>query len=157
MRLAPPVRRGQTARFALLILLAGLSLRVVRLDFGEALPYLAHPDEPTQYDAAMRILRTGDPNPHFFAYPSLCLYASTAVLGLGALAMRWTGEIGSLAELGSIEVEQVGIGIVPHPGLLLLGRFLSALMGILGVALLMLLVRELCTSEWAPLLAGLAL
>lgn len=157
VRFAPQARRGQTLRFALLILLVGLSLRVVRLDFGDALPYLAHPDEPTQYDAAMRILRTGDLNPHFFAYPSLCLYASAAVLGLGALAMRWAGEIAGFADLGSIEVEQVGIGIVPHPGLLLLGRFLSALMGTLGIALLMLLVRELCTSGWAPLLAGLAL
>ncbi len=138
-------------------MLLGLGLRLVRLDFGEALPYLAHPDEPTQYDAASRILRTGDPNPRFFNYPSLYLYVSTAALGLGAVALEAAGEIEGFGDLGSVEAQHVGIGLVPYPELLLLGRVMSALIGTLTIGLLMLLVRTLCTSAWAPSLAGLAL
>ncbi|MFN2286438.1 MAG: glycosyl transferase family 39, partial [Anaerolineae bacterium] len=56
------------------ILAVALFLRLWRLDFGMELPYLAHTDEPTQYNPAINILKTGDLNPHFFNYPSLTIY-----------------------------------------------------------------------------------
>ena len=62
------------------ILLFGVLLRLYKLDFGVELPYVAHTDEPTQYNPAIRILTTGDLNPHFFNYPSLPIYLYSAVL-----------------------------------------------------------------------------
>jgi 4-amino-4-deoxy-L-arabinose transferase-like glycosyltransferase len=55
-----------------LILAAGFLVRVWGLDFG--LPYLeARPDESTIIRHTMAFF-SGDPNPHFFNYPSLYLY-----------------------------------------------------------------------------------
>ena len=61
-----------TKRWLTLILIAGGTLRVVPIWFG--LPYgNARPDEETALGHAMAILG-GDPNPHFFHWPSLTFY-----------------------------------------------------------------------------------
>ena len=61
-----------TKRWLTLILIAGGTLRVVPIWFG--LPYgNARPDEETALGHAVAILG-GDPNPHFFHWPSLTFY-----------------------------------------------------------------------------------
>ena len=49
-----------------LLMLCGLLLRLWRLDYDLMLPYVAHADEQTQYNPAIRMIQTGDFNPHFF-------------------------------------------------------------------------------------------
>jgi 4-amino-4-deoxy-L-arabinose transferase-like glycosyltransferase len=46
-----------------IILLLATSIRLLGIQYG--LPYTFHTDEPTIVDRALRILRTGDYNPHF--------------------------------------------------------------------------------------------
>ena len=59
-------------------MLAGAALRFAALGFG--LPYLeARPDEETTIAHAVAILR-GDPNPHFFHWPSLTFYLVAGLL-----------------------------------------------------------------------------
>lgn len=66
---------------ALLLLVAALgyggTVRLARKSFG--LPYLHHWDEPALAGTALRMLQTGDFNPHFFNYPTLTTYACLAV------------------------------------------------------------------------------
>src|SRR5262245_66400083 len=66
------------------ILLLGAALRFQALDFGLAYPH-ARPDEETAVGHAVAIL-AGDPNPHFFNWPSLTLYAFAAALGIAKAA-----------------------------------------------------------------------
>ena len=67
-----------TKRWLFLVLLAGAALRLYPLDFG--LPYLhARPDEEVATGIAVGMLKNGDPNPHFFHWPSLTFYLFAAV------------------------------------------------------------------------------
>jgi len=62
-----------------IVVVAGALLRFVPIWFG--LPFdRARPDEETAIGHALAILH-GDPNPHFFHWPSLTFYALAAVLG----------------------------------------------------------------------------
>lgn len=55
-----------------LILVIATGLRYTGL--RQSLPYLDSPDEPTLTRAAIKMLQTGDFNPHFFRWPSLPFY-----------------------------------------------------------------------------------
>ena len=59
-------------RGLLILLLIAFFLRVWGIWFS--LPYLYHPDEPKLVRTAVKILETGDPNPHYFFYPSFPFY-----------------------------------------------------------------------------------
>ena len=65
---------------ALLIAAGALAVRVWTLRRG--LPYVDHPDEPNPVDYAIRMLKTGDLNPHAFQKPSLYVYMLLAVLSV---------------------------------------------------------------------------
>jgi hypothetical protein len=66
------------------ILLLGAALRFQALEFGLAYPH-ARPDEETAVGHAVAIL-AGDPNPHFFNWPSFALYLFAAALGIARAA-----------------------------------------------------------------------
>ena len=59
----------------------GAGLRLASIDFALDLEQ-ARPDELFVSGKALEMVRTGDPNPRFFHYPSLALYANAAVLAL---------------------------------------------------------------------------
>lgn len=62
----------------------GFGLRVWAIRWG--LPYADHPDEPAIANVALKMLRSGDLNPHFFLYPSFYFYI---LLGVFSLRYRW--------------------------------------------------------------------
>jgi 4-amino-4-deoxy-L-arabinose transferase-like glycosyltransferase len=139
------------------VLAVALFLRLWRLDFGMELPYLAHTDEPTQYNPAIQMITTGDLNPHFFNYPSLTIYLNAAVIcvvfGIGRLVGTYT----SLADLQPIRFLQMSVGLVGTPSMLLVGRAVTAVFGTLTVGLLFALVRRFTQRAWGALLAALLL
>jgi len=133
-----------------LIFLLGGFLRLYKLDFGLELPYVAHTDEPTQFNPAIRILTTGDLNPHFFNYPSLPIYLYTAVMGAGYLVGRFLDVYQSVADLQPVRTLQMSVGLYGTPQLLLLGRATSALFGTLTIGLAYLLSKNLSKNKWTP-------
>ncbi|MFN2111211.1 MAG: phospholipid carrier-dependent glycosyltransferase, partial [Anaerolineae bacterium] len=139
------------------ILAVALFLRLWRLDFGMELPYLAHTDEPTQYNPAIDILKTGDLNPHFFNYPSLTIYLDAAVFYVGYGVGRLTGVFASLADVQPIRILEMSVGLVGTPSLLLLGRAVTAVLGTVTVGLLFVLVRRFAQRAWGALLAAFLL
>ena len=52
-----------------LVMLLALGLRFVGL--SQSLPYIDNPDEPTMVNGAIKMLQSGDFNPHYFRWPSL--------------------------------------------------------------------------------------
>ena len=71
------------------IFLAGLFVRFKGLTFG--LPNtMCRPDEATIIDAAWNVFN-GDPNPHFFYYPSLYIYLLAAIFFLRYAVLLITG------------------------------------------------------------------
>jgi 4-amino-4-deoxy-L-arabinose transferase-like glycosyltransferase len=66
------------------IVVLGAALRFYAIDFGMAYPR-ARPDEGTAIGHAVDIL-AGDPNPHFFNWPSFTLYVFAAAFALAKAA-----------------------------------------------------------------------
>jgi len=102
-------------------LLAALLARVWALNAH--LPFSPGVDEPEVMERAVRMMKTGDLNPHFFDYPSLYMYveaiASTLRFLYGAVQGRWAG----LAQ-------------APTEEFYLWGRAVTALLGTATVGLL---------------------
>src|SRR5437667_11377534 len=101
----------------LLVMGTGAALRFWGIQFG--LPDdFARPDEEKLIGAALNILR-GDPNPHFFLYPTLFIYVMSA-----AYAVLFV--VGRLAGATAHRTEFVAQSI-PDPSMLLLpARALAA-------------------------------
>lgn len=109
-------RRAESTALVVVVLL-GAALRLVPIWFGLPYPH-ARPDEETTLGHAAAIL-AGDPNPHFFNWPSLTFYlfaglfaiasavrpamtpAAYVLLARAAIAVAGTATIVVLARLGS--------------------------------------------------------
>jgi hypothetical protein len=106
----------------------GAELRRVR----GMLPYPQHVDERPVLNAAARVLKSGDWNPHLYQYPSLPIYVATAGLALGIISAS-----GSRPE--QLTVRQVGRlagGFYEHPEVVRVPRLIWATMGIVTLAAL---------------------
>jgi 4-amino-4-deoxy-L-arabinose transferase-like glycosyltransferase len=108
-------------------------------------PYIYHPDEPAVMARALRIALTGDLNPGWFRYPSLCLYLHAAlariVHGLTDLPLAPGAELlfeGARAEALPFYVA---------------GRGLSVAFAAGSTIVIMLIVRRVA-GQWAALLGG---
>jgi hypothetical protein len=142
----PASPRARSAALALVII-AGLVLRIVPIWFG--LPYGgARPDEETSLGLAIAILG-GDPNPHFFHWPSLTFYLFA---GLFHLASGLKELVGMAADLTGAERLLIARGCVALAGtativvLFRIGRRISGeavgLIAALFLAVAILHVRE---------------
>jgi 4-amino-4-deoxy-L-arabinose transferase-like glycosyltransferase len=74
------------------ILLTAAALRFWAL--GHGIPFATGVDEPEVMDRVLRMMKTGDFNPHFFDYPTLYFYLLLPVTSLsflvGAVGGQWT-------------------------------------------------------------------
>ena len=135
------------------VLLLALALRLWGLDFG--LPYIKHPDEPYWVNAALKIVKTGDLNPHTFIYPSLLLYVNSLAYLVYFAIGRAFGVFQSLADLVEPIVLIGGSGKVALPALFLIGRSVSLVLGLGTVALIFDLGRRYTGHLLGGVLAGL--
>ncbi len=149
-RQALPARRSRAARaiaaraaiermhtpslWLALIVAVGLTLRLWGLSFG--LPQLyCRPDETTLVNKALSIA-AGDPNPHFFNYPSLHLYSLAVVYG-GFFALGWLS-----GHFAGIEAFQRFFFTDPS-AFILIGRAGSAVLGTVSIGLVYSIGRRL--------------
>ncbi len=145
--------------------LAGLLATIaVLLAFGiramrssEGLPYILHWDEPQTAGAAIRMMQTGDYNPHFFKYGSLGIYMNLIVDVLHYLYLMGQPEgAGSyLRDLGELKT-QFDTGwhwTISHPSFYLWNRWLTAALGAGCVWLAYLAGKEI-RGVWAGLAAA---
>jgi 4-amino-4-deoxy-L-arabinose transferase-like glycosyltransferase len=121
------MREGASELAALIcILLVATVVRVWFLSAG--LPHAVGIDEPQVLDRALRIMRTGDWNPHRFDCPTLVIYFNTGVAVvrylLGAVSGEWSsleavriGQIYGAARLVSALVGVVTVWFVYRLGL----------------------------------------
>ena len=140
-----PDDRSWSSRRAELILLflvlaSALAARVWYIAAG--VPHAVGIDEPQVVDRALRILRTGDWNPHAFDYPSLVIYVH-AVVAIGRFL--WGAVNGEWASLDAFD-----IGAVYSTG-----RFVAASIGAATVWLIYRLGVELGARRAALLGAAL--
>ncbi len=138
-----------------LIALVALLLRIYGIDFGLPLHY--HIDETRVMSRVVKMVSTGDLNPHFFHYPSFIFYYLCGLVVIYysvhfvpfALGSIVSGKVPTLTAFKlSFDAAQAD--------LYLLGRCSIALIGVLTVILLYFLVKRLF-SRRAAAFASLAL
>jgi hypothetical protein len=126
---------GRSSRWLWLIVAAAALLRFVPIWFGLPYPH-ARPDETVSLGGAIAVL-SGDPNPHFFHWPSLIFYLFAAL----HTAASWIK--GALAGDALTNIEFV-----------LIARGCVALAGTLTVVVLFRLARRLADPATALLAAA---
>ena len=80
-----------------LTLVAAALLRFWAL--GQGIPFAVGVDEPEVMNRAIRMMKTGDFNPHFYDYPGLYIYIETAIASLRFMAGAMRGQWSSLAQV----------------------------------------------------------
>ena len=137
----PADRRPASRRFAEYSVLA-LILAVAaaaRLWFlGAGVPHAVGIDEPQVVGRALRILHTGDWNPHVFDYPTLVIYLQAMV---AILRFMWGAMNGEWASLDRFSIAAVYVT----------GRFVTAAIGVATVWLTYRLGTELSSRRVALL------
>jgi 4-amino-4-deoxy-L-arabinose transferase-like glycosyltransferase len=108
---------------------------------GAGVPHAVGIDEPQVVDRALRILRTGDWNPHVFDYPTLVIYVHAAV---AIVRFLWGALSGEWASLDAYSIAAV-YGA---------GRFVAASIGVATVWLTWRLARDLSSRAVALLAAA---
>jgi 4-amino-4-deoxy-L-arabinose transferase-like glycosyltransferase len=127
---------------ALLVILAvGTAFRIIGLDGSR--PFVYHPDEWIPVKGAMRMVASGDPNPHNFFYPSLLFDLMALVVAVGHAAFGWPLTIN---QSWLFEAEALPQQFDAYAA----GRWLVAAMGVATIGLTFLAGRRLGGS-----LAGL--
>jgi 4-amino-4-deoxy-L-arabinose transferase-like glycosyltransferase len=114
----PLSRRVAELAALALILTAGAAARLWYLRAG--IPHAVGIDEPQIVDRALRILRTGDWNPHIFDYPTLVIYLHAVVAIArflwGALQGEWASldaySIAAVYSAGRVVAAAVGVATV---------------------------------------------
>jgi len=81
-----------------LVLVVGIVLRFAAL--GHGIPPAPGGDEPEIMDRVIRMMKTGDFNPHFFSYPGFYLYVQVVV---GACRFLWGAASGLWTSLDQID------------------------------------------------------
>jgi 4-amino-4-deoxy-L-arabinose transferase-like glycosyltransferase len=113
----------------MLIAVVALSafIRVPGVWFGY--PLAVHPDEGRLVNPALKMVRTGDLNPHFFNYPSLNIYLQAALF--------------KAAEVFKIGARDTGGGGDPNISFYVLGRLLTVGMSLATIVVTFLIGRRL--------------
>jgi hypothetical protein len=135
---APQLRVSRSHALGLVGLVAivaiAFGLRISGVAYDS--PYVYHPDEYAIAKPAMNMVATGDPDPHVFTYPSLLLYAETAIVHVvhaatgASLDTSATPGYGSLLGLSGSNLDPSQYPYV------LWGRMLVVLFGTMTVLLL---------------------
>ena len=155
---APP-EVASPSRFALLGL-ALLPLLIFALAFAlrypcveKGLPYTHEWDEPFVINHAIRIMKTGDWNPHFQVYPGGYIYLQTVPATVAAMRMAGQGLIEYVSELRNDE-DTLYLWTVSHPDIYRTCRQVAVLLGSL-MALATFLIGRRFFNTTAGVVAGL--
>jgi 4-amino-4-deoxy-L-arabinose transferase-like glycosyltransferase len=144
-----------TGWLVVLVMIIAIGFRMWRLNVD--LPYIYQSDEDLNLVLTQNMIRNGDPNPHFFHYPSLLFYSNAIVYYLYFLVGNLSGQFKTLADIPSPIMAAMGSGKIALPSIMLAGRLLSALFGIGSVLLLYISGRKLTGSVAVGIVAAAVL
>ncbi len=153
---AAPLSRGFPLLVILVALLA-LSLRLSHTPRG--LPYLHFSDEPKIAAPAIRMLQTGDLNPHFYRYGSLIIYMEAVVDAAHFLHLmgRPADQGPPLSRLADVKTgDRSWRWTISHPSFYHWNRNLIAILGT-GTVLAIFALGQALGGRWVGLLAALFL
>ena len=117
----PPSSQASKAALLWFTILAATTL-LVRLTFiSRGLPYIYHPDKPSNLAIIDNIIGNSDPDPHQFIYPSLLFYINIP----GQYLVRWWD-----GALIPFTMQSMGNGFTHQPEAFIVGRATTLLFGV---------------------------
>ncbi len=117
-----------------------------------SLPYVGHPDEEALTKPAVRILKTGDFNPHAFFWPALSTYLTAGMFVLGYVNSVSQGEIKNTKDLGRVTYPYFSQWRLVFPA-----KLFFALLSIIGMLLAGITAYKVSSNEHALYLTPLLL
>ena len=135
---------SKSALLIIIILIAAFLVRIFGIGFG--LPYPHDWDEPQKVDVALRMMKTGDFNPHFFNWPTLYIYLQLMVYVTHYFYSMGNGSITSLDEYKTAD-DTGWPWTMSHPSLYLFGRLLTCILGTITVYLIYVIGRTLYNEK----------
>lgn len=132
--------------------LAAIALRAPAVFNG--LPYVSHPDEPTNFRVARNMVEHGSALPHFYRYPSLLFDLEAATRGLLVAAGRIFGFWSAAENVGLNTDPGPGSNRVEGPISWVVARLLILLISTAGVALVASLAYRLSSSRAIGFVGG---
>jgi hypothetical protein len=142
----------------ILVVFLAMILRYWHTKVG--LPYLYNWDEPQTASTALKIMKTGDYNPHFFNYGSMMIYSNFVVDILHYLSLMGHP---STAESYLTNMNEIKINAdtgwhwtISHPSFYHWNRVLTALLGT-GTVLVTYLIGKHVFNKWIGIVAALFL
>jgi hypothetical protein len=130
-----------------------LAFRIPSLRWG--LPFLFHPDEPTNFSIVQRMLKQHQLNPHFFRYPSLFFYANALVELINYGVCRLLGVLHSLSDMPELDVPIDGSGFTALPSAFFAARLFATACAVATVWIAYRIGRALSDDVRAGLLSAL--
>lgn len=115
---------------------------------GYDLPYVVHPDEPAFIRVPVRMFHSGDLNSHFFGYPTLYFYLNMAGYALYYGFGRLTGAMTTRMDVPDLTSIAMGSSYATDPAVVLIGRYISLILGVATVLLVYLMGRRV-SGRWA--------
>jgi 4-amino-4-deoxy-L-arabinose transferase-like glycosyltransferase len=154
---ATPAPRPRAAEWIAIGLIIALATAARFWGIGFGLPYLYHPDEPGKIQIAQNMLKTGDLNPHYFRKPTLLIYANALLYVPYYYIGKANGRFHTPRDVPSVQRTNMGVGYIGAPDAVLMGRSLTAVIGIVGVLVLWMLARRITGYPLVALVAALLL
>ncbi len=138
--------------FTFTILLAFL---IRFLHTSKGLPYLYNWDEPQTASNAIKIMKTGDFNPHFFHYGSLMIYLNLIVDIIHYLFLM-SKPYNTLTSPKDIKIftDTHWHWTISHPEFYHWNRILTVLLSVLSIIVLYKLVRLITEKKWIALVSA---
>lgn len=153
----PAGARPRFAEWIAIGLIVALAAAARFWGIGFGLPYLYHPDEPGKIQIAQGMLKTGDLNPHYFRKPTLLIYANALLYLPYYLVGKAKGRFATPEDIPPVVRTNMGVGYIGAPDAVVMGRSLTAVIGVIGVLVLWVLARQLTGYPLAALTAALLL
>lgn len=155
---SPVTRRHRRRRLEfgwplIAVLVLALAVRLWTIDWG--LPYVYDPDEPLVLSATVHMLKRGDPNPHWFHYPSLVFYLHGGILAVGAWIASGFSSSGFIDSLTYPDVTAMGSALLESKWTLFVPRLVTAMLSVATAGLVYAVVRRVTQRRIGAVFAGL--
>ncbi len=139
----------------LLFLVLFFAFFIRYLDTSKGLPYIHNWDEPRISSNALRIIKTGDFNPHFFHYGSLMIYLNLIVDIFCYFYLMSKPNIGIKSPKDiKIFIDTHWTWSISHPVFYHWNRILTALIAVLSIFILYKIVKIITNNKKMAVLAA---
>jgi 4-amino-4-deoxy-L-arabinose transferase-like glycosyltransferase len=147
------LRKQNTLLIVTAIFVLGVIVRAWGIGYG--LPFAFIADEPNYLTITLKMLKSGDWNPHWWLYPSLMFYVMAFALWLFYGVANILGISFAPVDLPLPQVITMGVGRFSELGEILIARGLVVLFSALTILVVYALARRIHPNRWTAVIAAL--